>query len=180
MLLEHLDVQLDEPGGQVVVHQGHRLAVGHPDPLQRHDQGPLRQLQRVGDLVAGMGDLRLEHAGGRVAAAGREVVVEAGELDVAVDPLVGDQGPGTALADHEPLVRQVQEGRPHRGPGQAEHLRQLDLVLQPGADLERTGSDRRFEMLSQLEVQRHRAGPVDGDRAAGAWFTFGHRRHPGG
>jgi hypothetical protein len=34
VLLEHLDAQLDQPGRQVVVHQGHRLAVGQPDPLK--------------------------------------------------------------------------------------------------------------------------------------------------
>ncbi len=34
VLLEQLDVQLDEPGRQVVVHQRHRLAVSQADPLE--------------------------------------------------------------------------------------------------------------------------------------------------
>src|SRR6201994_4585721 len=32
VLLEHLDIELDQPGGQVVVHQGHRLPPPPPPP----------------------------------------------------------------------------------------------------------------------------------------------------
>src|SRR5215831_1137885 len=51
-------------------------AVGQPDPLQRHHQGPLGQLQSLRDLVAGVADLGLEHPRGRLPAAGHQVVIE--------------------------------------------------------------------------------------------------------
>jgi hypothetical protein len=137
VLLEQLGVEPDQPGGQVVAHQGHRLAVGQPDPLQRHHQRLRWQPQHRGDLVAGVADLCLQDPGARFAATGRQVVVEAGQLDTAVDPLARHLGPRAALADDQALVGQVEEGGAHRGPGQAEQLRQLHLILQPGAHLER-------------------------------------------
>ena len=54
VLLQHLDAQVNERGGQEVVHQGDRLAVGQPDPLQRVHQRPLGQLQRGRDPVVGV------------------------------------------------------------------------------------------------------------------------------
>ena len=175
MLLQHLDAQVHQCGGQVVVHQRDRLAVGQPDPLQRVHQGPLGQLQRGGDPVTGVGDLVADDLRGRGLAGRREVVVEAGQLDIAVDALVRDQGPRATLADHEALVGQVQEGGADGGARHAEPLGQLHLVVQPGADLERTGPDGRLVVLGQLEVQRYRAGPVDVDHTGRGRPAF--RRH---
>ena len=179
VLLQHLDAQVNEGGGQEVVHQRDRLAVGQPDPLQRVHQRPLGQLQRRRDPVAGVGDLDPDDLRGRGPARRGQVVVEAGQLHVAVDAFLGHQGPGAALADHQALVGQVQEGGPHRGPRHAEPLGQLHLVVQPGADLERAGPDGRLVVLRQLEVQRHRAGPVDVDHTGRADLAVRcHARHP--
>jgi hypothetical protein len=178
VLLQHLDAQVNEGGGQEVVHQGDGLAVGHPDPLQRVHQRALGQLQGLSDPVAGVDDLVPDHLRGRGPAGGREVVIQAGQLDVAVNALVGNLSPGAALSDHEALVRQVQERGPHRGTRHAQPLGELHLVLQPRADLERAGPDGRLVVLRQLEVQRHRAGPVDGDRRQRAGLPLRcHARH---
>ena len=184
VLFQHVDAQVDQAGRQEVVHQRDGLAVGQPDPLQRDHHGRLGELQGGGDRFAGVGDLVADDLRARRPPGRRQVVVQAGQLDIPVDPLVGDQGSRAALADHHALVGQVLEGGPHGGAGQAEPLRELYLVVQPGTDLERPGPDRRLEVLGKLEVQGHRAGPVDGDHAEGGhiargclWFLHP-ARHP--
>ena len=89
-----------------------------------------------------------------------EVVVQAGQLDVTVDPLLGDDCACPALAYDHALVGEIEKGGPDRGAGQTEAVGELHLVLQPLARLERTGFDRGLKVLRYLEVQGDRASPV--------------------
>jgi len=154
------------------VHQGHRLAVRQPHPLQRHHQRAFRQAQRLGDLLARVGDLGAQHGGGRTPAGRGEVVVQARQLDVAIDALAGDESSRTALPHHKALVGEVEERGAHGGAGQPERLRELNLVVQAGSRLQRARLDGRLVVLRHLKVQRHGTRPVDRDRADRAWVAL--------
>jgi hypothetical protein len=75
--------------------------------------------------------------------------------------------PAPRLRTTRPLVDRYWNAARTAGAGQAKPLGELHLVVQPRADLERARPDRRLEVLGMLEVQRHRAGPVDRDHARG-------------
>ncbi len=123
--------------------------------------------QLLGDCGCGLLHGVSEHARGRPLTGSGQVVVEAGQLDLASDPPVHHLGAHATLADEQPLVDQLLDRLPHRRPGQAELVGQGDLALEPVAGLERPGLDRLLDLGGHLRVQRHRAEAVDGPREWG-------------
>jgi len=103
-----------------------------------------------------------------------QVVEEAGQLDLAAYRRVYHLGAHAPLAHEQPLVDQVLDGVPHRRPGQAEPVGQIDLVLEPRPRRQLTGLDQVLQVLRHLEVERDRAVPVHldgrGDRVHGYLF----------
>jgi hypothetical protein len=77
-----------------------------------------------------MRDLLADHLRVRRPPGRGQVVVQAGRLDVPVDPLVGDEGCRGALAHDQALAGQVLEGGPDSGAGQTQSLGELYLVVQ--------------------------------------------------
>jgi hypothetical protein len=161
----------------VVAHQRQRLAVRAAQPLERVDLGALGQAQVQRDGPGGGQAAEADHGGGRVPAGLGQVVVQAGELDLAADLGVHDLGADAAFADQQAAVHQVADGLAHRGAGQAEPVGQVDLVLQPGPGGQLTGLNELLEMLGDLEIERDRAGPVhpDGHVVVHGTLPSGHR-----
>jgi len=76
---------------------------------------------------------------------------------------------------HAP-VHQVLDRAAHGGPGDTEPVGELDLVLQPRPHRQLTLLDELLQPGGHLEVQRHRAGPVDhhGRQRTGGAVLGGH------
>ena len=165
VLGQHRRAEADEPGRQEVAHQCDRLAVGEPDPFETEHQRLLRDVQCASDCRGGVPDLVPEHPGRWPPAFGRQVVVQAGQLQIPGDGPLGDQRPRAAPAYHQALADEIAERGTRRRPGYPEPLGQVYLVLQPGAGRQRSRLDGRLELQRDLEVQRDWAGPVDADRA---------------
>jgi hypothetical protein len=102
-----------------------------------------------------------QHIRGRVLPGPGQVVEEAGQLDLALDPPVHHLGADAAAADQQPLVHQLLDGPPHRRAGQPPPVGEADLILQPVAGLEVAALDGGLDLPGHLEVERHRAGPVE-------------------
>ena len=94
----------------------------------------------------------------------RQVVVEAGQLDLAVDPVVHDLGAHAALAHQQALADQFLDGAAHGGPGQAVPVGEQDLVVQARTGPHLAPLDRLLDLLGHLEVERDGAGPVEVQR----------------
>ena len=131
--LQVLGGQREQVGRDVVAHQRERLAVRAAQPLERVDLGALGQAQVQRDGPGGGQAAEADHGGGRIPAGLGQVVVQAGELDLAADLGVHDLGADAALADQQAAVDQVADGLAHGRPGQAEPVGQVDLVLEPGS-----------------------------------------------
>ena len=125
---------------------------------------PSASAQPAGDVRAGSHRLEAQHRGGRLLPGVREVVVEAGQLQGPAHLGLHDPGADAAPADDQPLVHELLHGPSHRRPGDAQLLGEHDLVVEQGALGEGAGGDRLLEVLGDLEPQRDRARPVDGQR----------------
>src|SRR5690606_12775533 len=86
----------------------------------------------------------------------------------AFDLAVHDLGADAAFADEQAFVHQILDRLADGGPGQAEPVGELDLVVQAAARGQVTLFDRLGDLLGDLEIERHRAGPVQGDVELGA------------
>jgi hypothetical protein len=155
---------------------GHRFAVGEPQPLDAVHLGALGDLEGGGHL----GGRGLQHVGedlgGGTLPGGLEVVVEAAQLQRALDLAVHDLGADASPAHQQSLVDQGLDGLAHRGPGQAEACGEFYLVAQQTARRERPAFDRGLQLLGELEVEGHRTAAVDAEfeRRGGVHFWFGH------
>ena len=101
-----------------------------------------------------------ENPGGGALARGLQVVVQAAQLQGALDLAVHDLGADSPAAYQQALVHEGLDGLAHGGAGQAEPPGQLYLVAQQAAGGECSVLDRGFELLGQLEVERYRTAPV--------------------
>jgi hypothetical protein len=104
-----------------------------------------------------------QHLGGGLLPGAAQVVVQAGELDRALDLAVHHLGADAALAYEQALVDEVLDGLADRRPRQAELVGQQDLVVQPGAGHQVSAPDRLGDLLGHLEVERHGAGAIQVD-----------------
>jgi hypothetical protein len=73
-------------------------------------------------------------------------------------------GAHAAFADQHAALDQVLDGAAGGGAGDAEALGEVDLVLDAGADADLALLDQFLQAGGDLEVERHRAGPVHFDR----------------
>ena len=151
-----------------------------PQPLHPVHVAALGDTERRGDLGGGRDD-GVDEDLGRGALAGRlQVVVEAAELQRALDLAVHDLGADAAAAHEQALVDERLDGLADGGPGQAEPAGELDLVAQQAAGSERSVLDRGLQLLGQLEVQRHRTAPVHTELECHGrvhfWFRHGRER----
>ncbi len=158
---------LDQVLGQVVLHDGQRLVLGIAEPPQVQDRRPGLDGQHRGGLVGGVDHLVGQHIGPRGLMMTGQVVEQAGQFDRPADLAVHHLGADTALADQQPLVDQFLYGATHRRAGQPELLGQTDLVVQAIARGQLTIVDRVLDLLGDLVVQRHWAGPVEVDSERG-------------
>ena len=112
-----------------------------------------------------------------------QVVVEAAQLQRALDLAVHDLGADAAAAYEQALVDEGLDGLADGGPGQAEPCGELDLVAQQAARGQRPVLDRGLQLLGQLEVERDRAAAVDAELERHGrihfWFRHGAERSSG-
>ena len=113
-----------------------------------------------GNLVGGDHHLVGQHIRGRCLVVIGEVVEQGGQLDGPGDLTVNDLRADPALAHQQALVDQFLDRPAHGGSGQAELFGQADLVVQSVTGSEIALIDGMLDLLSNLEVQRHRAGTI--------------------
>ena len=121
---------------------------------------------------------------GRGALPGRlQVVVEAAQLQRALDLAVHDLGADAAAAHEQALVDEGLDGLADGGPGQPEPSGELDLVAEQAARGQGAVLDRRLQLLGQLEVERDRTAAVDAELERHGrvhiWFRHGPERSSG-
>ncbi len=150
MLLEVLVDGLDQLTRQPVAQDRQRTTTRAAEPFEVEHRLSRRGPQLLGDCGCGLLHGVAEHARGRPLTGSGQVVVEAGELDLASNPPVHHLGAHATLADEQPLVDQLLDRLPHRRPGQAELVGQGDLALEPVAGLERPGLDRLLDLGGHL------------------------------
>ena len=167
-----------QPGRQVVVHDRQRGPVGQPQPLQEEQRGAGGQPEDRGELVAGRDLAGGQHGGGRMPAAGGQVVVQARQRHRAEDARRRDHGAQATAPDHQALLDQALHRLPYRGAAHAQAFGQVQLVVQPVARLERPVVDGPLEVLGDLEVQRYGAGAVERPFGHGAFPGMQARREP--
>jgi hypothetical protein len=174
--LEILRGEVQQASRDVVAHQRERLAVGAAQALEDIDPGSLGDagLKRQG---VGRRLLReAQHARVRIPAGLGQVVVEAGQLDLAAHLGVHDLRAHTTLADQQPALDQVLDGPAHGRPGQAELVGQIDLVVQPCPGGQFPRLDEVLQVLRHLEVERDRAVAVHlgQDGTVHGYLSHGH------
>ncbi|ARX87409.1 hypothetical protein SMD44_06890 [Streptomyces alboflavus] len=145
--LEALGVERQEPGGDVVPEVRHRLAVGEAQALHQVDLAALGHPEGGGGLGGrGLDDVAQDPGLGPLP--GRlQVVVEAAELQRALDLAVHDLGADAPAAHQEALVDEGLDGLADGGPGQAEAAREVDLVAEEAAGRQGAALDRRLQLL---------------------------------
>jgi hypothetical protein len=144
----------------MIAHERERLGLGRSQPLEHVHLGPHRDAEFGRQRVVGRADREAEHLRARRPPGLGQVVVQAGQLDLAAHLGVDDLGAHAALADQQPAVDQVLDGPAHGRPGQAELVGQVDLVVQPRPRGQVTGLDELLEVLGDLEVEGDRAVTV--------------------
>ena len=122
------------PAGQVVAQVRHRLAVRQPQPLdQRAPRLPSATASAAATSAEAGSTVLTQHPGGGALARRLQVVVEAAQLQGALDLAVHDLGADAAAAHQQALVDERLDGLADGGAGQAEPRGQLDLVAQQAA-----------------------------------------------
>ena len=124
-------------------------------PFDVHHVAPGRHAEGRSHVVVSGLDLVDDHPGARRLVRPGQVVVEAGQLDRALDQPVHHLGADAALADEQALGDELLDRPAHGRAGQAEPVGELDLVLEP----RRPGPGRRSR-------SRPRSGAPPGSRAA--------------
>ena len=128
---------------------------------------PSRDMQGRGHFIRCLHDIVDEHSGHGGSAIGDQIVEEAGELHLAIDPALHHLGAHAAFAHQQPTGDQLLHGPPHRRPGHPEFSRQGDLVAQQVALTQGAVFDRRLQLLRDLVIQRDGTGPIEVQRQSG-------------
>src|SRR5699024_8320695 len=89
-----------------------------------------------------------------------EIVVEAGELDVAGDTAVHDLSADAPTTHKQALVDELLNRAPNSRPGQTEALCKCHLVLQTRPSRQHLIADGDFKALGDLIVERHWATAI--------------------
>ncbi len=160
----------------------HRLTVREAQPLDAVHVAALGDAERGGDGGGGRQD-GVDQDLGRGALAGRlQVVVEAAQLQWALDLAVHHLRADTAAAHEQPLVDEGLDGLADGRPRQTQPCGQLDLVAQQAARGEAAVLDGGLQLLGELEVQRHRGATVHTEverhGRVHIWFRHGPERSP--
>ena len=153
--------------GQVVRHLRDRLASGTPQPHQLEDRAALVDLELLGHCAVGLDGFEGQHLRRGLATRTGQVVVERGELEGPPQLGLDDARTDAASAHDQALVDQVLHGPAHGRSREAHGRREVHLVLDQGADGDGARVDGVLEVLRDLEVERDRAAPVDGESTQG-------------
>ena len=178
LFLEILWREAQQVRRDVVTHDRERLGAGAPEPLEDVDRRSLGDAELERERVRTPLGREAEHPRVRIAAGLGQVVVEAGQLDLALHLGVDHLRPHAALADQQPLVDEVLDRLAHRRPGQAQPVGQVDLVLEPCPRRQFAGLDEVLQVLCHLEVERDRAVPVHLDGRGDTVHDYLFRRPP--
>src|SRR5215471_30014 len=94
-----------------------------------------------------------QHPGARILPGFAEVVVQAGQSQLLVQPVVQHLRAKPAPAGQQALFYKLLNGPAHRGAGDAKPAGERDLVIQLGPGSEPPVADRLLELLGDLVVQ---------------------------
>ncbi len=145
----------------MVDHHRERLAVGAPQPVDRHHLAVLGQVEFAGDLFVGRPDAVVEQLRRRLLAGAGEIVEQAGQLDSTVHGILHHLRAHPTLAHQQALVDEFLDGAPCRRPRQRQPFCQRQFVFEAIARRQLAVTDRGLDGLSELIVERDRAGPVE-------------------
>src|SRR3989442_7305368 len=146
------DVVADERGQERAL-QAHRMAVDQAQPRDHEDARAGSETERVGHAAVGDREPGGEEPRRDVLALGREVPGEAAQLeDVVVDRGRGDERPETVATRDEVLALEELERLAQRHERHGEALRELALIVEPGAGRERAAPDPFAQRLGDAVV----------------------------